>query len=138
MSTYRERFSFVGAGGDGNKIPDTCPHTTPFTFISFLSFFYNSCFFFKKLNISAIYKAIILIFFSVNLPIIFIYKFFLKKILIQPPGEPRKQHLGEVRATKIFIKDEITGRVDILGRIFEKIAKKLKMISQNQKKRCFW
>ena len=33
--------------------------------------------------------------FSVNLPIVIIYKFC--KILIQPPGEPREHHLGEVR-----------------------------------------
>ena len=33
--------------------------------------------------------------FSVNLPIVIIYKFC--KVLIQPPGEPREHHLGEVR-----------------------------------------
>ena len=34
--------------------------------------------------------------FSVNLPMVFIYKFCKKEILIQPPGEPRKHKLGEV------------------------------------------
>ena len=33
----------------------------------------------------------------------------------------------EVRASKSFIKDEMTGRVDIVQRIFEKTAKKLKL-----------
>ena len=72
-------------------------------------------------------------------------KFCKREILIQLPGEPREQHLGDVRpkkfelhkfsfTTKNFIKDEMTGRVDILWRIFEKIAKKLKMKSQEQKK----
>ena len=32
----------------------------------------------------------------------------------------------------------MTGRVNIIWRIFEKIAKKLKMKSQEQKKRRFW
>ena len=27
-------------------------------------------------------------------------------MLIQPPGEPREQHLGDVRATQNFIKDK--------------------------------
>ena len=30
-----------------------------------------------------------------NLPVIFIYKFCKKANLIQPPGEPREQQLGE-------------------------------------------
>ena len=39
-------------------------------------------------------------------------------MLIQPPGEPQEQHLGDVptqkdRATQNFIKDKMTGRVDI-------------------------
>ena len=44
--------------------------------------------------------------------------------MIQPPGEPREQHLGDVRPQKFelgtqnFIKDEMTRRVDILGRNF--------------------
>jgi hypothetical protein len=44
----------------------------------------------------------------------------------------------KVRATQNFIKDKMNGRVDILWRIYEKIAKKLKMKSQEQKKRRFW
>ena len=55
----------------------------------------------EKLNISAIYKAIIIIF-SVKLPMVFIVK-----IQIQPPGEPQvpqEHHPGEVRATQNFIK----------------------------------
>ena len=55
--------------------------------------FYNSFFsIVEKLNISAIYKSIILIF-SVNLPVIFIYKFCRKENLIQPPGEPLELNL---------------------------------------------
>ena len=37
----------------------------------------------------------------------------------------------EVWATKNFIKDKITGRVDIVCRIFKKTAKKLKLKSQD-------
>ena len=44
----------------------------------------------EKLNISTIYESIILIFFSVNLPLVFIYKFYLKEIKIYSPGEPRE------------------------------------------------
>ena len=35
--------------------------------------------------------------------------------MIQPPGEPREQRIGEVRP-KIFIKDKMTRMVDILRR----------------------
>ena len=41
----------------------------------------------------------------------------------------------KVRATQNFIKDKMTGRVDILWHIFEKIAKKLKMKSGTEKRR---
>ena len=61
-----------------------------------LIFFFSK---FKKINISLIYKAIIVIF-SVSLPMVNIYKFCKKEILIQPPGEPREQHLGDVRPKK--------------------------------------
>ena len=47
------------------------------------------------LNISN-YEPIILIF-SVNLSMVFISKFCKTEIQIQPPGEPREQHLGENR-----------------------------------------
>ena len=50
----------------------------------------------KKLNISLIYRAIIVIF-SVSRPMVNTCKFCKKEILIQPPGEPREQHLGDVR-----------------------------------------
>ena len=44
----------------------------------------------------------------------------------------------KARATQNFIKDKITGRVDILWRIFEKIAKKkLKIKSQERKNVVF-
>ena len=33
---------------------------------------------------------------SVNLSLVFIYKFYKKEIPSQPPGEPREQHIGEV------------------------------------------
>ena len=57
-------------------------------FLSFSSSFFSK---FKKLSISLIYKAIIIC--SVNLPMVNIYKFKKKETLIQPPGEPREQHL---------------------------------------------
>ena len=47
---------------------------------------------FKKLNISLIYKEII-----VSPPMVNIYKFCKKEVLIQPPGDPREQQLGDVR-----------------------------------------
>ena len=53
--------------------------------------------------------------------------------MIQPPGEPRGQHLCEVRPKKFelhtqnFIKDEMTGSA------FLKNCKKVKMKSQDQK-----
>ena len=49
----------------------------------------------EKLNISAIYKAIVIII-PVNLPMVLIYKFFKKEIQIQPPVGPQEQHLSEV------------------------------------------
>ena len=67
-----------------------------FLWIFCRSNFYNSFFFqfsiVEMVNISAIYKLIILTF-SVNLPVIFIYKFWRKESLIQPPGEPRELNL---------------------------------------------
>ena len=51
---------------------------------------------FKKLNISLINKAIIVIF-SVSPTMVNIYKFCKNVILLQPPGEPREKHLGDVR-----------------------------------------
>ena len=52
--------------------------------------FYNPFF-----CISDIYKSIIIIF-SVNLPLVFIYKFCKKEIQLQPRGEPRENSLREV------------------------------------------
>ena len=50
-----------------------------------------------------------------------IYKFHKKEILIQPPGEPREQRLGDVRQKSLsntkFHKFH-TGRVEIYWRIF--------------------
>ena len=51
-----------------------------------------------------------------NRLVVFIYKFYKK--FIQPPGEPRENHLVERSSTK-----KMTGRVDIPWRIFEKSAK---------------
>ena len=48
------------------------------------------------------------------------------KILIQPPGGPREQRLGEVRPKKFELRKFIC-------RIFGKSGKKFKMKSQNQK-----
>ena len=72
-------------------------------FYVFYEFFCSSNFykpFFRKvgkLNISVIYKSII-IFFLVNLPLVFIYKFCKKEIQLQPPEEPQEpqeHRLGE-------------------------------------------
>ena len=101
--------------------------------------FYNSLFssFFsfpklKKLNISAIKKAIIL-FFAVNLPMVYIYKS-CKRITWRTSGtSPRWSLTKKIRVTQNFIKDKMTRRVNILWRIFEKIAKNLKMKSQERK-----
>ena len=57
--------------------------------------------------------------------------------MIQPPrGGELREHLGstqKVLATQNFIKDKMTGRVDILWPIFKKIAKKLRIKSQERK-----
>ena len=72
-----------------------------------------------------------------------IYNFCKQEILIQPPGGPREQHL-DVRPQKFelgtqnFIKDEMTGRVDILGRNFFKKRKNFKNEVTGTKKRRFW
>ena len=50
----------------------------------------------ERLNISAIYKSIIIIC-AVNISLLFIYKFRKKEIQLQPPREPREHRLGEVR-----------------------------------------
>ena len=39
--------------------------------------------------------------FSVSLPMVNTYKFCKKEILIKPSGEPREQHLGDVRPKKV-------------------------------------
>ena len=38
-----------------------------------------------------------------NLSLVFIYKFYKKEVLIQP-GEPREQHLGEIRPETLKLK----------------------------------
>ena len=42
--------------------------------------------------------------FSLNLPVISIYKFCRRENIIKPSGEPRRQHLGEFqqRTSKLF------------------------------------
>ena len=67
------------------QIEDFEPFLTHFLLL--LSIFFPKL---KKLNISAIYKASILIF-SVNLPMVWYVS-----TMIHPPGEPREHHLGEV------------------------------------------
>ena len=77
--------------------------------LKFWKLLYQSCFFLfflflklklkLKLKISLFNKAIIVIV-SVNLPMVNIYEFCKKDILIQPPGKPREQHLGDVRPKK--------------------------------------
>ena len=65
---------------------------------------------------------------------VIIYKFYKNEILIQPPGEPREYHPGEVRPNcscyKIFREKKMTEWVNKLWRIFEKSTKKLKIKSQ--------
>ena len=46
-------------------------------------------------------------------------------------GNKLKKRVIEVRATKNVMKDKMTGRVDIVRRIFEKIAKNYKLKSQD-------
>ena len=43
-----------------------------------------------------------------DLPLVFIYKFYTKEIRIQPLGEPRAQHLGEVRQGALKLKFDIS------------------------------
>ena len=74
------------------SIEDFETSITRFLLFFFFFFFYPKV---EKLNISANYKAIILIY-SVNLPMIFIYKFCKKEIQIKPPGH----HIGEIRQKK--------------------------------------
>ena len=55
------------------------------------------------------------------------FKFCKKEILIQAPGEPQEQHLGDVRPKKfelhkISLKNKMTRRVDI-GAFFRKMQK---------------
>ena len=54
-------------------------------------------------------------------------------MLIQPPGEPREQHLGDVRSNQKFCATQ-----NFIKKNDRKIAKKLKMKSQERKKRRFW
>ena len=61
---------------------------TPFSFSSLLS---SKQLKLKKLGILSIYSSIILIF-SVNLSMVFFYKFCKKEIFIQPPRESREHH----------------------------------------------
>ena len=67
---------------------------------------------------------------------VFIYKF-CKTNLIQPLGEPREHHLGEVRAAQNFIKGKITGRVNIHLYIYELSSKKFEMKSHRTRKTSF-
>ena len=60
----------------------------------------------EKLNISAIYKQVILIFFSESS--FGIYLHVSLEIHIQLPGEPREQHLGEVRQEMLKSKFNIS------------------------------
>jgi hypothetical protein len=43
---------------------------------------------------------------SVSLPMVNLYKFCKREILIQPPGEPREQHLGDVQPKKFKLQTE--------------------------------
>ena len=70
--------------------------TSIFRFSSFFFFLFPKL---KKLNISLIYEAIIVIL-SVSLLMVNLNKFCKREILIQLPGEPREQHLGDVRPKK--------------------------------------
>ena len=45
-----------------------------------------------------------------NLPMVIIYKLHKKESSIQPPGEPREQHLGDVRQNKVWAIQKIIKR----------------------------
>ena len=82
----------------------------------------------KKLNISLISKAIIII--SVSLPMVNTYKFCKTKFLIQSPGEPWEQHLGDVALKKfelhkISLKTKWPEGSIYSGAFLRKIHKKL-------------
>ena len=59
-----------------------------------------------KFNNSVISKATILKL-LVNLPMVNIYKFYKKVFLIQLPGEPREQHLGDIRQKKVLYENNL-------------------------------
>ena len=61
--------------------------------------FYIS-FFFKFPKLKILETSIFRNFFSEPSYMVNISKFCKKEILIQPPGEPREQHLGDVRPKK--------------------------------------
>ena len=58
------------------------------------------------------------------------YKFCKTEILIQFPGEPREQNLGDVRPSSLsytkFHKNQNDRKCRILGHIFKKKSKKIK------------
>ena len=98
---------------------------SPFSSLLLLSFSKGQ----KVKYLPAIYKVIIL-FFSVNLPLVIIYIFFLFFKFFFNPTTWRTSRISsvwrstkKVQATQNFIKDKITKRVDILWRIFERDKK---------------
>ena len=62
----------------------------------------------EKLNASSTVYKLIIIFFSVNLSLVFIFNFYNKETQIQPSGEPREQHLGEDRRGTLKLKYNIS------------------------------
>ena len=66
---------------------------------SIFFFFFFFFFFFSKVQ-KVKYLPHFFVIFSVSLPMVNLYKFCKREILIQPPGEPREQHLGDVRPKK--------------------------------------
>ena len=94
---------------------------------------------FKKLNISLIYWAIIVIF-SVSLPMVNLNKFFLKRNFDTTTWRTsrttsRWRSTKKVRATQNFIKDKMTGRVDILANFWNNCKKVKNEVTGTEKRR---
>ena len=68
--------AFISPVTVGNFPKNTPESIDPFGRLSFMNFF-------------------VIIIFSVNLPLLSIYKFWKREIQLQPPGEPQEHHRGE-------------------------------------------
>ena len=102
-------------------------------YTSFSSFFKVQ----TVLNISAFYKAILLIY-AVKFPMVFIYKFcknFFNSTTRRASRTSSRWSLTKkVWSTQNFLKVNMTERIVILWRFFEKSSKKFNIESQDRKK----